>query len=292
MDAEGISMEEFKSAFEKGNMFASGIAVDYGSSLIVAKSGNVEDQGDGTDVSVSSKFRIESMQSLAPGIKIGMRMPSTKVLNQSDARPWHFQELLPSNGRWRVVVFTGDISQPEQKSKMETVGKAFNDEASFLRRFTPADARYDTVFEVLAVHSAPRTSATIFDFPEVFRPYDDVDGFDYMKIYVDDVSYHEGHGKIYETFNIDPKGCIVIIRPDQYVSYVGPTDDTEAINCFFSGFMRVSAQKTEIVNGPPGGATSNGLDDAPSHQPGSGAAALDGIAPNEMAAQNGDVLPA
>ncbi len=25
MDAEGISMEEFKSAFEKGNMFASGI---------------------------------------------------------------------------------------------------------------------------------------------------------------------------------------------------------------------------------------------------------------------------
>ncbi len=252
---------------------------------------------------------------MAPGIKIGMRMPSTKVLNQSDARPWHFQELLPSNGRWRVVVFTGDISQPEQKSKMETVGKAFNDEASFLRRFTPADARYDTVFEVLAVHSAPRTSATIFDFPEVFRPYDDVDGFDYMKIYVDDVSYHEGafqsltvpvllcmfadclslmigHGKIYETFNIDPKGCIVIIRPDQYVSYVGPTDDTEAINCFFSGFMRVSAQKTEIVNGPPGGATSNGLDDAPSHQPGSGAAALDGIAPNEMAAQNGDVLPA
>lgn len=25
MDAEGISMEEFKAAFEKGNMFASGI---------------------------------------------------------------------------------------------------------------------------------------------------------------------------------------------------------------------------------------------------------------------------
>ena len=42
MDAEGISMEEFKEAFVKGNMFASGIAVDYGASVIVA----ISDRGD------------------------------------------------------------------------------------------------------------------------------------------------------------------------------------------------------------------------------------------------------
>ena len=79
-------------------MFASGIAVDYGASVIVAKSGSTTDQGDGTDVSVSNKYRVTSDQSLAPEILIGKRMPSTKVLNQADARPWHFQELLPSNG--------------------------------------------------------------------------------------------------------------------------------------------------------------------------------------------------
>lgn len=31
----------------------------------------------------------ESDQSLAKEVLIGKRMPSVKVLNQSDARPWH-----------------------------------------------------------------------------------------------------------------------------------------------------------------------------------------------------------
>ncbi|KAF2208961.1 hypothetical protein CERZMDRAFT_48230 [Cercospora zeae-maydis SCOH1-5] len=238
MDAEGISMEEFKEAFVKGNMFASGIAVDYGASTIVAKEGTTTLQGDGTDVSVSHEFRVKSHQTLAPGIEVGKRMPSVKVLNQSDARPWHFQELLPSNGRWRVVVFTGDISKPDQKAKLENVGAAIDDKtASFLHRFTPPGSRSDAVFEILAVHSAPRATTTIFDFPEVFRPYEEVDGWDYSKIYVDDESYHEGHGKIYETFQISPDGVIVVLRPDQYVSYVGPLEDTGALNRFFAGFM-------------------------------------------------------
>ena len=72
--------------------------MDYGASVIVAKSGSTADQGDGTDVAVSDKYRVISDQSLAPEILIGKRMPSVKVMNQSDARPWHFQELLPSNG--------------------------------------------------------------------------------------------------------------------------------------------------------------------------------------------------
>lgn len=239
MDEEGISMDEFKEAFEKGNMFASGIAVDYGASLIVAKSGSTVEQGDGTDVSVSKQYRVTSDQSLAKGILVGKRMPSTKVLNQSDARPWHFQELLPSNGRWRVVVFAGDILQKEQRQKLESVGKAINDKDSFLRHFTPSNASFDSVFELLAVHSSPRIETTIFDFPEVFRHYDEVEGWDYWKIYVDDESYHEGHGKIYETFEISSEGCMLILRPDQYVSYVGPMDDVDAVNRFFSGFMRV-----------------------------------------------------
>ena len=165
-------------------------------------------------------------------------MPSAKVLNQSDARPWQFQELLPSNGHWRVVILASDIKQEKQRKKLESVGKAIDSQESFLRRFTAKDAAHDAVFELLAVHSAPRTDVTIFDFPEVFRHYDEVEGWDYWKIYVDDMSYHEGHGKFYETFGVSSEGCAVIIRPDQYVSYVGPMDDVEALNKFFSGFMK------------------------------------------------------
>ncbi len=97
MDEEGISMEEFKSAFEKGNMFASGIAVDYGASVIVAKAGNLAEQGDGTAVESAGrddKDRVVGKQDLASNIKMGMRMPSLQVLNQADARPSQFQEPL------------------------------------------------------------------------------------------------------------------------------------------------------------------------------------------------------
>jgi phenol 2-monooxygenase len=74
----------------------------------------------------------------------------------------------------------------------------------------------------------------IFDFPEVFRQYDAVDGWDYWKIFVDDESYHEGHGQVYQNLQIDPEGCAMIIRPDQHVSYVvGPMDSYENIDRSF-----------------------------------------------------------
>ena len=218
-------------------------AVDYGASAIVAKSGNTTKLGDGTDVSVNDPCtRVISDQSLAPGIAVGKRMPSVKVLNQSDARPWHFQELLPSNGRWRVVVFPGDVTDPKQSAKLSDVGKAFESEDTFLRRFTPPGKPHDEVFELLAVHRAPRRSVTVFDFPAIFRNFSDMEGWDYSKIFADDESYHEGHGKMYETFGISEEGCIAILRPDQYVSYVGALENHGAVTKFFSTFMTSHGQ--------------------------------------------------
>ncbi|ETI27668.1 hypothetical protein G647_00117 [Cladophialophora carrionii CBS 160.54] len=238
LDEEGISMDEFKRAFEKGNLFASGVAVDYGASIVIAKSGDSTKQGDGTEVLGAEKLRVISNQGLATEIKVGMRMPSFKVLNQADARPWHFQELLKSNGTWRVVVFAGNIKNPDQRTKINKLGEKLSSSTSFLTRFTPPNKRYDSVFELLSVHSAPRQEVTIFDFPPVFHPWDDNDGWDYWKIFVDDVSYHEGYGDAYNHYGVDrEKGCAVILRPDQYVSWVGEMDDYESMEKFFSGFM-------------------------------------------------------
>lgn len=84
MDEEGVSMEEFQRAFEKGNEFASGIAVNYGASVIIAKEGDPKEQGDGTDVAGNLKqHRSTSKLHLAASIDIGKRMPSFKVLYPS-----------------------------------------------------------------------------------------------------------------------------------------------------------------------------------------------------------------
>lgn len=213
-------------------------AVNYGASVIVAKEGSTADQGDGTDVSVKDEvFKVTSTQTLAAGIEVGKRIPSYKVLNQSDARPSHLQELLRSNGRWRIITFAGDVTDPTQAEKLKALGDQLRRPDSFLKQFTPPAGRYDDTFELLVVHKAPRKDVSLFDFPEVYRPYDPVDGWDYWKIFVDDESYHEGHGKIYDNLQIDPKGCLVVVRPDQYVSYVGPLDAFDDLQRFFSAFM-------------------------------------------------------
>lgn len=194
-------MEEFKDVFQKGNMFASGtcksvhhilhslltiLAVNYGSSLIVAKEGSATEQGDGTDVASTDKHRVISKQNLATGITVDMRMPSFKVLSQADARPWHLQELLKSNGRWRIVVFPGDLQNRDNFARTTKLGDRLGNKDSFIRRFTPSDQPIDSIIEILTVHSGSRAKIDLLDLPEIFHSFDKTQRWDYWKVFVDD----------------------------------------------------------------------------------------------------------
>jgi phenol 2-monooxygenase len=202
--------------------------VNYGPSSIVAKEG-----------------QIVSKPHLATKIDIGKRMPSFKVLSHADARPWHLQELLKSNGRWRVIVFPGRLSEPSNMQRMQILGQQLEAPDSFIRRYTPPGQTIDSVIEVLTVHPGPRADVELLDIPNAFHPYHSDLGWDYWKVYVDDESYHEGHGQAYANYGIDPsRGASVIIRPDQYVSWIGEVTDYEEMSRFFSGFMiRQAAEK-------------------------------------------------
>jgi phenol 2-monooxygenase len=243
MDEGGINMEEFKRAFEKGQMFVSGIGVNYGASMIVAKDGDTTSQGDGTDVSGNADAahgpRVVGNQSLSSVIKLGMRMPSYQVLNQADARPWQFQERLKSDGRWRVVVFAGDIKNPTQSARVQALGEALYQPKSFLRRCTAADAPIDSVVEILTIHSSPRREVELLsDFHEIFHPFQKGVGWDYWKVYADDASYHEGHGQAYKNYDVDPqRGCMVVLRPDMYVSWIGELEEAKDLEAFFDKFL-------------------------------------------------------
>ncbi|KAL3435018.1 thioredoxin-like protein [Aspergillus tetrazonus] len=243
IDEEGVSMEEFKATFEKGNEFASGIAVNYDASLIVAKGNKSAESNDNQERQITSKPQ------LATKIDVGKRMPSFKVLNQADARPWHLQELLKSNGRWRVIVFPGRLTDPRNMQRFQQLGQKLGDPDSFIRQYTPPGQPIDSMIEVLIVHAGPRTEIELLDLPEAFHPNHGDMGWDYWKVYVDDDSYHEGHGQAYANYGIDPSnGASVIIRPDQYVSWVGDMDDYEEMARFFSAFMK------QQVAGKPGAA--------------------------------------
>lgn len=88
-DEAGISMAEFKDAFKKANMFTSGLGVNYGASILIAKAGDSKEQGDGTDVNSKMDHSATPVgkQQFATNIELGKRIPSFQVLNQADARP-------------------------------------------------------------------------------------------------------------------------------------------------------------------------------------------------------------
>ena len=236
-DEAGISMAEFKDAFEKGNMFASGIAVDYGTSSIVAKPGSAVEQGDGTDVGGG---KVVGKQHLANNIRLGMRFPSFQILNQADARPWQFQSWLKSDGRWRIVVFAGNLVDKGQMERLQQLGKQLAARTSFIHRYTPQNAMIDSVIEIFTIHSGPRTGVELLDLHDIFHPFNKRDGWDYNKVFVDDQSYHEGFGDAYKNYGVDPQeGCMVIIRPDQYVGYIGTLEDVAEMGKYFDGVLLV-----------------------------------------------------
>ncbi|KAL4941259.1 FAD binding domain-containing protein [Aspergillus oleicola] len=189
MQADGRNKEAMKETFEKNSLFLAGCGVDYGPSVIVTKG--------------SEMNSVTSVQQLAPEIKVGMRVPSAKVLNQADGRPWLLQQRLPSDGRGRVIVFAGDVTKKSQTEKIERLGAALCSKV----------ARYDAVIEILTVHAAPRKQVDIFDFPEVFRPFDDIEGYR------------------------PNKGCLVILRPGSVHLVRCPLEDYDDVDQSFSGFM-------------------------------------------------------
>lgn len=223
------------------------IAVNYDASILVAKENDAAEKGKKTQGQAVSK------PELATKLNIGKRMPSFKVLNHADARPWHLQELLKSNGRWRVIVFPGNLTESTNMQRYEKLGASLGSPDSFIRQFTPPGKPIDSVIEVLTVHSGPRRGIELLDLPEAFHPHHGDLGWDYWKVYADEESYHEGHGQAYANYGIDPsRGGSVILRPDQYISWIGEMDDYEQMSRFFTGFM-----KQQVVGKP--GAQNSGV---------------------------------
>jgi phenol 2-monooxygenase len=55
------------------------------------------------------------------GVTVGMRFPSAQVIRFCDCKAVQLQSVLRSDGRWRVVVFAGDINQPQHKERLDKV---------------------------------------------------------------------------------------------------------------------------------------------------------------------------
>lgn len=66
-----------------------------------------------------------STQSLAANLAVGMRFPSTQVVRHCDARAMQLVKALPADGRWRMVIFAGDVREHIAAERLKKVSPIF-----------------------------------------------------------------------------------------------------------------------------------------------------------------------
>jgi phenol 2-monooxygenase len=104
-----------------------------------------------------------------------------------------------------------------------------------LRSFTPMGAAIDMVFDVRFIFQGYHRDLRIEDLPALLVPRKAKFGLiDYEKAFTAD---HRA-GDIFNLRGIDRSmGCIVVVRPDQYVAQVLPLDAYAELNAYSSSFM-------------------------------------------------------
>jgi 2-polyprenyl-6-methoxyphenol hydroxylase-like FAD-dependent oxidoreductase len=175
-------------------------------------------------------------QALASGFQIGTRFHSAPVVRIGDGRQVQLGSTLLADGRWRLMAFAGAGDKAGADSAVGTLCRYLTESAdSPLKRFTPAGADVDAVFDVRAVFQQSHHELPITAMPDLLFPLKGRLGLrDYEKAFC----ALTGSQDIYAMRGIDrEQGCLVVVRPDQYVAQVLPLGDTAEIAAFFSGFM-------------------------------------------------------
>ena len=214
----------FQAMYMRNMVYTTGILIHYPPSELVL----------GTTGPSKGPKAVQFEEGLTPG----MRLPDFQMLNQSDAVPISIHKVMIADGRFRVLVFAGDLRQESQLARINALAAGLASKKSFVNVYKPASANIDSRIEIITLHASPRTQVELQELPEVLHPWREELGWDYWKVYADDQDIHGEHGEAYQKCAIDEsKGSLVVVRPDGYVGMVAELSDLDSVNKYFSGFM-------------------------------------------------------
>lgn len=97
-------------------------------------------------------------------------MPPQILIRAADARPVELQDLLPADSRFKVLIFTGDITIMAQRMKIETLAEKMSEPESFLNKYTTAE-EWNRAFDILAISLGEKEQINYTDVPKLFRSH-------------------------------------------------------------------------------------------------------------------------
>jgi phenol 2-monooxygenase len=215
-NSEGVDPAEFQRYFVKQGRFTAGTATRYKPSLISAPPVH---------------------QHLAEGLQVGMRFHSAPVVRLADARSMQLGHTARADGRWRMFIFSDQANPADLSSRLRSLC-AFLAESptSPIRKYTPDGSDVDSIIDVRAVLQQGHREVDVADLPSFLLPQKGRYGLiDYEKVFCP----HPKNGEdVFTMRGINrEEGCLVLVRPDQYIAHILPLDAHAGIAAFFDGFM-------------------------------------------------------
>ena len=213
-EVDGSIEPRFVRQFKENLEFTGGLAVKYDKSALTSAS---------------------AYQALATGQEIGRRFHSAPVVRVADAKQMQLGHAASADARWRIYAFAGrdDTSAPgsaihQLADWLET------DPASPLVKHTRAEEDIDGLIDLRAVFQQTFEALSYEDMPSLLIPTTGKLGLqDHEKVFCVD---HKDAGDIFDMRGIDREsGCMIVVRPDQYIAHILPLDGYDDLSDFFAG---------------------------------------------------------
>jgi phenol 2-monooxygenase len=217
-DGEGSGAEHAAKTqiyFVRSGRYTAGTATHYGPSIVTGDS---------------------VYQHLAKGFVVGKRFHSAPVIRLADAKPVHLGHILRADGRFRIFAFAKAGNPGASGSAIRQLCEFLAEgQESPVRKYTRRDEDIDAMIDVRAVFQQAYRELATEAMPSLLLPRKGRYGLhDYEKIFCADVN---SGNDIFAMRGIDREaGCMVVVRPDQYVAQVLPLDGYKPLASFFDGF--------------------------------------------------------
>ena len=211
--------DEFQQYFLRQGRFTAGVATQYAPSMITAS---------GTH------------QHLAPGFAIGTRFHSAPVIRAADAKAMSLGHVARADGAWRLYVFADSCAPGAEQSRARSLCEFLASERSPVLRYTSIHSERDAVIDVRGVFQQQWEDLAVETIPAALLPRKGRFGLiDHEKVFCAD----PGSGDIFDLRGIArDAGCVVVVRPDQYVAHVLPLDAQDELAAFFAGILKPPAK--------------------------------------------------
>lgn len=113
---------------------------------------------------------VDNHQQLATNLIIGKRIPPQVFLRGADARPCELQDLLPSDCRYKLLVFTGDLDDSLQQERIESMVKDLQQPESFLIRYA-SNASSNSRLDIITISKGKKEEFDFLKVPSLLRSH-------------------------------------------------------------------------------------------------------------------------